>query len=284
MHALLHAGPDGVHAANSCRRTAGPVPTLVRALVTAAVITLTLAACGSGTTTGSGTPSGVPTSLTPTGSSVPTGSSAPTGSSVDNGIAALSPEQIVGKAKAALAAAKTVRVKGVGEDPDGRVAIDMRYGPDGAFGTFGPEGLPVNLVRRGDAVYLKAGRGFWTGYADPAVAKLLAGKNLKATRGDERFTALTDFTDLEKSAYDFLDLSGPLSKRGATTVDGIPAVEVVDTSDEGGTLYVATTGQPYPLSVGSSSDKLTFTDYGKPVTIPLAPTTQIVDAATLPDE
>jgi hypothetical protein len=234
---------------------------------TAAVATVALLVAGGATeTSGSGTPAGTPTSASP----------------ADNGVAALSPEQILGKAKAALAAATSVHIKGSGEDQGFRMAIDMRYGPDQAAGTLVLDGQRVDLSRVQDAVYLKGGTGFWTAYADAATAKVLAGKYLKTTASDDRFIDLTDFTDLQKSAYDFLDLSGPLSKGSRKTVVGIPAIEVVDKGQDGGTLDVATTGQPYPLSIQSPSDELTFSEYGRPVSVTQPPAAQVVDADSLP--
>jgi len=234
-----------------------------------------LAACGSGETAGSGTPAGAATS----GSSSASSSASP--SAADNGVAALSAEEILGKAKAALAATDYVRITGRAEDLGTRISVDIRYGSDKAVGTFVVDGQRLNLSRVGDAAYLKAGKGFWTAYADAELAKVVAGKYLKITLDDDRFTDLSDFTDLKQSAYDFLDLSGPLTKGGTKTEAGTPAIEVTDTSDDGGTLHVATTGQPYPLWVRSFSDEVTFTEYGKPVTVAEPPAAQVI---TLPEE
>jgi hypothetical protein len=250
-----------------------PVPVRVRVLVAAAATASLVAACGSGETAGSGAPASSATSSPAT-----TPSASPSG----NGVAALSAEEILGRSKAALAAAEYVRITGSADDAGSRITVDMRYGPERAVGTFIVDGLRLDLSRVGNAVYLKAGRDFWTEYADARVAKLIGGKSVRATLDDERFVDLSGLTDLKASAYDFLDLGGPLTRGAARTEAGRPVIEVIDSSDDGGTLYVATDGEPYPLSVRSASDKVTFTDYGKEVTVSAPAAAQVLDADTLP--
>jgi hypothetical protein len=244
----------------------------VRVLIAAAAAASLVAACGSRETAGSGTPA-------PMSSRAPTPSASPSGS----GVAALSAEEILGRTKAALAAAEYVRIKATAEDAGSRFAVDMRYGPDRAVGTIVADGMRLDLSRVGDDVYLKAGRDFWTELADAEVATLIGGKTVRTTLDDERFADFSGFTDLKTSAYDFLDFGGPLTKGAARTKAGRPAIEVIDSSAGGGTVYVATDGEPYPLSVQSPSDEITFSDYGTPVTVREPATAQILDADALPE-
>jgi DNA-binding beta-propeller fold protein YncE len=62
---------------------------------------------------------------------------------------------------------------------------------------------------------------------------------------------------------------GTLTKGASSTLGGQPVVAV--TSSKGGTMYVATTGKPYPLEVsknsGGQTGKVTFSDYNKSFTI-----------------
>lgn len=73
-----------------------------------------------------------------------------------------------------------------------------------------------------------------------------------------------------------------MTKGSTRTIAGFPAIGVVDKGADGGTLYVATTGQPVPLALQAKSDNLTFGDYGTPVTVEAPPAAQVIDAATLP--
>ena len=233
---------------------------------------LLLTGCGAEDTPRTGAPAGTPPPVNSTSSPSP----------ADNGVAGLSAEEVVGRSKAALAGADYVRISGSGEEDGSRLRIDMRYGPDRAVGTFTLDGQQLALSRMGRTVYLKGGAGFWTAYADAGTAKLVAGKYLKVDADDRRFTDLTDFADLHQAAYNFLTANGAVSKGKRTSVSGTPAVEIVDQGEDGGTLTVATTGRPYPLTLVSRTDRLAFTDFGTPISVPQPPAAQIVDVDSLP--
>ena len=135
----------------------------VRVLIAAAATASLVAACGSGETAGSGTPA-------PLSSPAATPSASPSG----NGVAALSAEELLGRTKAALAAAGYVRIKAPAEDAGSQITVEMCYRQDWAVGSFVLDGLRLDLRRVGDDVYLKAGPDFWTEIADAEVAELIA--------------------------------------------------------------------------------------------------------------
>jgi hypothetical protein len=248
-----------------------------RLLLLLPVTALALAACGSEPTTGSGAPatgSGTPATATPAAST----SAAP----ADNGVSALTAEQILTRAKTALGAADSVHIAGSGTDEGSAIELDMRYGKDGAVGTMTLDGDVLNLLRVGDDVYLKGSRSFWTTYANAAVAKLMGVKYVKTSVGDDRFTDIASFTDLSESADGFLEPDGTITKSGKRTIAGQPAIGLVSRDETDGILYVATTGRPYPLSIEAKGNNLTFTGYGEPVTVRAPAAAQIVDADTLP--
>jgi hypothetical protein len=248
----------------------------VRLLLLVPATALAVAACSSGETTGSGAPAGA----TSSGATPSAAASSP--APADNGVAALTAEQILAKAKSALGAADAVRISGAGSDEGTQVKLDMRYGADGAVGTFFFNGQRLDLLRVGDDVYVKGSPSFWTTFANGQVAKQLGGKYVKTTLTDARFKPIASFTDLTDSVDGFLEPDGAITKGGPKTVAGVPAIALVNKGATGGTLYVATTGRPYPLSVDGKGQRLTFTDYGKPVTVQAPPAAQIVDADTLP--
>jgi hypothetical protein len=236
---------------------------------------LAVTACGSSSTAGSGSPAGT----TPAGGTpAATTSAAP----ADNGVSALSAEQILAKAKSALGAADAVHIAGAGTDEGTAVKLDMRYGAHGAVGTFTIDGQRLDLLRVADDVYVKGSTSFWTTFADPSIGKLLGGKYVKTTLTDARFKDLADFTDLSSSVDGFLEPDGAISKGATATVAGQSAIALVSKGATGGTLYVATTGRPYPLSIAGKDNKLTFTEYGKAVPVTAPPAAQVVDADTLP--
>jgi hypothetical protein len=254
----------------------------VRLLLLVPATALAVAACGSSSTTGSGTPAG----SSRAGSSSPGPAATTSPAPADNGVSALSAEQILARAKSALGAADAVHISGTGKDANTTAKIDMRYGDDVAAGSFVINGQRLELLRVIDDVYVKGSTSFWTTFADASVAKLLGGKYVKTSVSDPRFKELAEITDLTSAAEGFLEPDGTITKGKATTVAGQPAIALVVKSATGGTLYIATTGRPYPLSIeddpGSTGSKLTFTDYGKQLKVKAPPASQVVDASTLP--
>lgn len=151
-----------------------------------------------------------------------------------------------------------------------------------ATGTFSTDGQPLTMIRIGHTVYLKGGAAFWADDgADDATVARLAGKYLKVDVDDDRFTDLTAFTDLKQAAYNFLQPDGAVGKGAKTTAGGTPAIEVIYKGKQGATLTVATIGKPYPLTIVSDTDHLTFTGYTTPVTVARPPAAQVVDADSL---
>src|SRR5262249_20923147 len=83
--------------------------------------------------------------------------------------------------------------------------------------------------------------------ANAAVAQLVAGRWLKTpTTGS--FASLAKFAD-RKALFDaLLSPTGTLVRGRVTTLRGRRVVPVTDEAD-GGTLYVAATGPPYPVEL-----------------------------------
>jgi hypothetical protein len=236
----------------------------VRALLASSVAALLLAGCAGGEVAGSGTPA----------------SPSPS----DNGVARLSADEILAKAKAALQGAEAVRIKGSAGRGTERTDIDMRYAGSNAQGKISVGGQQIELRRIGQTVYLKGSREFWTSAANAAAAELLTGKWLKTSLADPRFAPLAEFTDLSKAADGILDPEGTARKGARKTIAGTPAIALLDSKD-GGALYVATTGKPYPLRIEPKDPKedgtMTFSDFGKKVAVPAPPAELVVDVSKL---
>jgi hypothetical protein len=245
-------------------------PIRLLAAVPAAVVLLA-AGCGGDTTSGTGSPA--PTS---------SGSSA-----AGSGVAALSAQEILAKAVSALQAAKSVRIKGEGGAGGERFSIDLRYAGENSTGTLGSSGQTIELRKLGQTVYLKGSREFWTDNGGEGAAQLLAGKWLKTPVTDPRFGKLSEVTDLRETAESILDPDGTITKGAEKTVNGVPSVGLVSSGKDGGTLWVATTGEPYPVRIepGAQSGQqgaLDFTGYGESVTVEAPPADQVVDVSKLP--
>ena len=87
--------------------------------------------------------------------------------------------------------------------------------------------------------------------------------------------------DVQKLFNQLLSSHGKLAKGKTTTIHGQQAIAVSDTTN-GGTLYVATTGKPYPLEIsktGSSGGQITFDHFNQPVS--LTPPANAIDISQL---
>ncbi len=191
-------------------------------------------------------------------------------SSSSNGIASKTPAEILAAARAAGARAATVHVAGSILSAGAPISLDMELVADkGGAGRLTLGGLDLQLIDVDRAVYINASAAFYRRFVGALAAKLLPGKWLKgpAARGPlASFAALTDLSKVIDSA---LGAHGALSRAPSRTIDGREAVGVVDRT-AGGTLYVATTGTPYPLAIvrdGAHGGTVSFDRWNKPVSL-----------------
>lgn len=191
-------------------------------------------------------------------------------SSAGNGAASKSPAAIVAQAKAAAAGAASAHVAGAIVDQGKPIALDMQLvSGKGGKGRITLEGRSIDLIQVGRSVYINGSKAFYSHVAGAAAAQLLQGKWLKASATASNFASLASLTNLGKLIDTALASHGTLALAGSKTVNGQQAVGVTDTS-KGGTLYVATTGAPYPLELvksGASGGRITFDRWNQAVTL-----------------
>jgi hypothetical protein len=200
------------------------------------------------------------------------GSSSSSSSTATNGEASKTATQILSDTRAAAKSASSVHV--VINGLPGTVSsatLDLSRNT-GATGTLTFKGQPVNLVIVDNQTYFKGSAGFWTAATgSSASAKLFADKWLKipSATAASSVSSITSLTDMNTFFTGLLAASGKLTNAGATTFNGQPAVELK--SSKGGSLFVATTGQPYPIGLKQGSaqgnGQGTFTNWNVPVTV-----------------
>ena len=144
-------------------------------------------------------------------------------------------------------------------------------------------GLAFELIQVGGTVYIKGSPAFYKHIGGTAAAQLLQGKWLKAPSSDSDFASLSQLTDLRQLVDQTLNNHGTLKKSGTSTINGQKVVGITDTT-KGGTLYIATTGKPYPVEISkggsaSSAGKITFDRWNGDVT--LAAPKNAIDVAQL---
>ncbi len=190
----------------------------------------------------------------------------------ENGVAAKSPTEIVSATKAAATSASAVHVSGSIVSGGVPISIDLQLvAGQGGKGQISENGLSFQLVQVGGYAYISGSSAFYSHFAGSAAAQLLQGKWLKASATTGSLASLASLTDLHRLLESALAKTGAsLTKGSVTTVEGQRVVPVTDTSAEGGTLYVATTGQPFPVQIsksGAGGGKIVFSEWNKPVTL-----------------
>ncbi|MFF3403163.1 hypothetical protein ACFYW6_32270 [Streptomyces sp. NPDC002659] len=206
-----------------------------------------------------------------------------------NGIAKLSAAEIETKARATADAATSVRLSGTLVSKGGTYKLNMRLKHDGGTGSVTSKDNTFELLRIGDALYLKADAGFWThvdgesdekpGTTDSQAAGKLNDKYVKVPKGDPAYKQFRGFTDMDVLLEGLLGMQGDLSKGDRTQVGGVRTIKVLAGEGTGGTLDVSLEGKPYPLQFARAGGAgvLTLGDWDKEFTLAAPSKDETVD-------
>jgi hypothetical protein len=224
-----------------------------RGLVLAALLAaLVLAACGSSGSSGS-----------------KSSTSSHSSTAASNGVASKSPTEILDAAVAAAESAGSMHVSGT-VTQQGTIGLDLDLVTGkGAAGTISQGAPKFKLIVVGRDFFFQGNRAFWLHAAhSQAAVQLLLGKWIRYPSAGAQFGSVSHLTSIKAVMDAIVREHGTLSKGQATTIAGQPAI-VLDDSN-GGRLYVATTGKPYPLKLiakRSAGGVVSFTQYGHPFAI-----------------
>ncbi|WP_418958986.1 hypothetical protein [Streptomyces tritici] len=174
-----------------------------------------------------------------------------------NGVGKLSAAAIEKKARSAADAAAAVRLSGTLVSKGGTFKLNMRLKENGATGSVTTKNSTFELLRVGEALFLKADAGFWAhddkpggspGPADEEAAGKLRDKYVKVPQGDPSYKQLRGFTDMDLLLDGLLGLHGKLVKGDRDRIGGVRTIKVKGGEQgEGGTLDVSLDGTPYPV-------------------------------------
>jgi hypothetical protein len=187
-----------------------------------------------------------------------------------NGIAAKQPAEALAAAKAAAHAASSVHVSGSAASGGSPITLDLDLvAGQGGRGQVSENGLSFEVIHVGNTVYIKGTPAFYRRVGGPAAARLLQGKWLKAPASVGSFASLASLTDLRQLADTTLAIRGRPARAGSATVGGQKAVGITNAA-RGGTLYIATTGPPYPVAVtedGAGGGRIVLDRWNEPVSL-----------------
>ncbi len=191
-------------------------------------------------------------------------------SSSGNGVSSKSPSEILAASKAAADSASSVHVVGTLASNGTPITLNLSLATGhGGRGQISEGSLSFELIVVGDTIYIKGSPAFYSHFGGTAAAQLFQGKWLKAPISSGELGSLAALTNVGKLLDQTLTSHGTLAKGATTTVAGQAVIELRDTSHNG-SLFVATTGKPYPIEIikhGSETGHITFTNWNQPVSL-----------------
>jgi hypothetical protein len=101
---------------------------------------------------------------------------------------------------------------------------------------------------------------------------------------DKSLENIADLLQTDMMADAFLGVRGTLSTGVFRTVNGVETVPVTSDGPEKETVFVALTGEPYPVRIATGIDRgaVDFLDYGDPVRIAAPPRARVAEFPVLP--
>jgi hypothetical protein len=124
---------------------------------------------------------------------------------------------------------------------------------------FKQKGAAAAIVVSDGSVYIKANSAFWRQQKATRAARALADRWFKVPASTADFRDLTKGLDVRTLSRCLVKDHGTLKAGGKSTVNGQPAVVIVDKGDRPGTapgkLFVATNGAPLPLRVVATGNQ-----------------------------
>ena len=191
-----------------------------------------------------------------------------------NGIAAMSPAEILATARSAAVGAATVHVAGSILSQGKPISLNMELVADkGGVGRITLGELSIRLVELDGWLYVNGNRSFYERFTAPLSARRLQGTWLKGSAAGQALRSFSSLTDLSKLLGGTLASHGSLTRVAGVSVDGRRTVGVSDLA-RGGTVYVATSGIPYPLEIvwhGRRRGRVVFDKWNRAAE-PTAPT------------
>ena len=189
------------------------------------------------------------------------------GGSSGGGIASEAPQKIVNDSLAAANGLKSVHAAGTINSGSQHIAIDLQLVDGvGGRGRISLNGLSFQLVGIDHYAYMQAPPAVWRQAGAPAAAaRLLQGKWLR-TPATGQFASIARLTDIHQLFAQLLGERGQKLKTGG--VRTVAGRKVVAVNGGQGTLYVAASGEPYPVAViksGSPGGRLGFDRFNQAV-------------------
>ncbi|GAA4609182.1 hypothetical protein GCM10023107_90350 [Actinoplanes octamycinicus] len=182
-----------------------------------------------------------------------------------NGITRLPAREVLKRSSGALHAAASYSMAGSMSEDGMTIRFDMTVVDANRTGTIRVGDGTIELLAAGGNQYVRADQAFWAAFLGPKGAKQMAavmrGRWTKATKDNPQLSKWFDAIDRD---IDRVLSQGLGAENGTVIKFGDGEALLVTNRFEGASVYVATTGEPYPLKIGDASgSSITFAKFGE---------------------
>jgi hypothetical protein len=202
--------------------------------------------------------------------------------SSDNGVASKPAGEILTAARAAAQNASSVRITGTTSLSGTTLSINASLAKDHGHARLSLAGIEMEAIRTGETLYSKGNRAYNAQLESTMGIKVPAGVWLKWPVSS-RSARIGAVTDIKRELHLILNASGTVTKGATVKINGQPAIELKQTATlYTQILYVATTGNPYPIQLvkhGRETGQTTFTAWNDPVSV--SPPSNAIDISQL---
>lgn len=196
-----------------------------------------------------------------------------------NGVESLEAKQILDRANKAAMSARSMHL--IGSSP--QASLDLVVTKDSSDGrrSAGDTSLRTRVVD--GAIYIRSDADYWTQAFNAKKAKRIGNKWVTGDLSNPKLKSFKQTSTMAPVMRQFLRTQGDVEVGDVGVSQGQPAVPV---SSDVGTLWVATTGKPYPLLITSAPEQaevseVDFTDWDKKVVIKAPPKKNTISLADL---
>jgi len=200
------------------------------------------------------------------------------GSGSDDGVADLSANKILAKAKKQLDKEDNLTVKGKGQEEGSSsdIEVDMSFAGASASGNVEFNGMKLEVIKADGKSYFKADKSFFESAGAPnAMLDAIAGKWVLIDDNNQSFAEIGSFVSKEEFVDDLLKPEGTITKGKEKKVNGVDCVSL---KSKKGTLYVDKKDGK-PISIVTTEDgegTINFT-YGKVDSVEPPSSDEVVD-------
>lgn len=190
--------------------------------------------------------------------------------STSNGIASKSPTEILATSRTTAEHASSVRISHSSSQGKAvTTTLDAVLTKDDGEAQFSLLGVSFDVIHIGDTTYFKGNRRFAARLSQALSVRIPPNVWVKDSSG-KIAAEIGEFTHLGYDTHLLLAGGYQPTKGSTTNIAGQPAIELKEARKlSNATIYIATTGRPYPLLMrraGQETAETTFTDWNKPVT------------------